>query len=86
MRKIRNRLLGGRLSKKRWTQVVPMMANEREGAIVHEPLPTKSKFFAKLRKDLDMINVYVQINGKGEYLPLEKISKNWFFNYYSILE
>lgn len=71
------------LSKTEWTQVIPVGANEYQEFMLQK---LKAKFFAKLREDGDIIDVYVQLHQEKEYLPLEKISKNWFLNYYSILE
>ncbi len=83
--KLNATLAGGCLSKTEWTQVIPVRTNEHQEFILQE-LPTRAKFFAKLREDGDIIDVYVQFHHEKEYLPLEKISKNWFLNYYSILE
>lgn len=78
-------LAEGCLSTETWTEVIPIKANEYQEFVLKE-LPTKAKFFAKLREDGDIIDVSVQFHHEKEYLPLEEIGKRYFLDYYSILE
>ncbi len=83
--KISAALAEGCLRAETWTEVIPIKADEYKKFILEE-LPTKAKFFAKLREDSDIIDVSVQFHNEREYLPLEEIGKRYFLGYYSILE
>ena len=83
--KISAALAEGCLRAETWTEVIPIKADEYKKFILEE-LPTKAKFFAKLREDSDIIDVSVQFHNEREYLPLEEIDKRYFLGYYSILE
>ena len=83
--KLNATLAEGCLSTKSWTEVIPIKANEYKILILHV-LPTRANFFAKLRTDSDIIDVYIQFRHEKEHFHLEKIRKKDFLNYYSILE
>ena len=83
--KLNAKLAEGCLRAETWTEVIPIKANEYKKFILEE-LPTKAKFFAKLREDSDIIDVSVQFHNEREYSPLEEIGKRYFLGYYSILE
>ncbi len=83
--KISATLAEGCLRAETWTEVIPIKADEYQEFVLKE-LPTKAKFFAKLREDGDIIDVSVQFHHEKEYLPLEEIGKRYFLDYYSILE
>ncbi len=83
--KIYAALAEGCLSKTEWTQVVPIKADEYEKFILEE-LPTRANFFAKLREDSDIIDVFLQFHNEREYLHWEGRGKTYFLDYYSILE